>query len=111
MIILRKMAPLALLAAGLAACAAGSEASQHAAQSGTVAQILLGFWHGLIAPFTLIGEIINQLAPHALPWTFRFYETQHTGVLYDVGFLISLLAGPSILWTGRRRMTLNLAGR
>jgi hypothetical protein len=96
----RKIALCALLALALAACAAGSTASHEAAEAGALAQVVLGFWHGLIGPFTLIGEVIEEVAPNALPWSFRFYETQNTGVLYDVGFLLGLLGGPSILWSG-----------
>ncbi len=57
----------------------------------------------MIAPVTLIGEIINKLAPGALPWTFRFYEARDTGVLYDVGFFLGIFGGPSVGWTGSTR--------
>jgi hypothetical protein len=88
----------------LGACVAGSGESQHAAAGGMLSQGLLGFWHGVIAPVMLIGEIINRLAPHALPWTVRLYEARGTGVAYDVGFYLGLAGGPSILFTrGRRR--------
>ena len=100
--LLFKGACLAMLLA-VSACAAGTEASQTAAQTGVLNQLLLGFWHALIAPFTLIGEIINELAPGALPWSFRMYEARGTGVVYDVGFFIGLFAGPSVIWTGSRR--------
>ena len=89
--------------AALGACAAGSAASHHAADGGAVSQTILGFWHGLIAPLTLIGEIIQKLSPGTLPCTFRFYEPAGTGVLYDVGFFIGLISGPSVLWTGASR--------
>jgi len=98
---LAQIAPLLLLA--LSACAAGSEASHHAAQSGALQQIVLGFWHGLIAPITLIGEIVNKLLPNSLPWTFRFYEAANTEVLYDIGFFVGVIAGPSFIWTGASR--------
>lgn len=97
-----------LLAAGLlllsvSACAAGSEASHAAAQGSALYELVLGLWHGFIAPFTLIGEIINTIAPNTLPWTFRMYETQDTGPLYDLGFFIGVFGGPSVLWSGSRR--------
>ena len=91
------------LVALVSACAAGSEASHHAAQGGTVSQLILGFWHGVIAPVTLIGEIIQKLSPGTLPWTFRFYEPTNTGALYDLGFFVGMVAGPSVLWTGASR--------
>lgn len=98
-----KIAAAAVLLASLAACAAGSAESQHAAASGLLSQIVLGFWHGLIAPVTLVVEIINRLAPHTLPWNLRLYEARDTGVPYDVGFYLGLIGGPSMLWGGWRR--------
>ena len=95
-----------LLALGaLGACTAGSEASQHAATGGDLSQFLLGFWHGLIAPVTLIVEVINRLAAHALPWNLHLYESKGTGAAYDIGFYLGLAGGPPIVWTGwsRRR--------
>jgi hypothetical protein len=101
---LAKLALIALTVLGLAACVAASDASSQAAQGGTLSEFMLGLWHGIIAPVVLIGEIIEAVAPSILPWTFRVYETQNTGVLYDVGFFIGLLAGPSLLWTSRGRL-------
>lgn len=98
----QKYAPLALLLL-LGACVAGSAASNQAAHGGSVSEVVLGFWHGLIGPVTLIGEIINKITPGSLPWTFRFYETQNASVLYDVGFYVGLVVGPSMLWTGASR--------
>jgi hypothetical protein len=98
----RGLAACALLL-GLAACAAGSEASNQAAQAGSVSEVVLGFWHGLIAPIALIGEIINRISPGTLPWSFKLYEVRNLGVLYDLGFYLGLVAGPSILWTGASR--------
>jgi hypothetical protein len=93
---------LALLLA-VSACAAGTNASHQAVQSGVLSELLLGFWHGLMAPFTLIGEIIDRLAPGALPWKFRFYESRDTSVIYDVGFFVGLFGGPSAIWTSSTR--------
>lgn len=98
-----KLAPAALLLLALAACAAGSQASAQAAQGGSVSEVLLGFWHGIIAPITLIGEIVDKVSPGALPWSFRFYEARNPGVIYDLGFYVGLIAGPSMLWTGASR--------
>jgi hypothetical protein len=102
MLHLRKLAIAAALLS-LTACVAGTDASHQAAQGGSVSVFVLGLWHGLIGPITLIGEIINTLSPHTLPWTVHFYETQGSGVLYDVGFFVGLVAGPSILFSGVSR--------
>lgn len=107
---LSRLALAALLLLALAACAAGSQASGQAAHGGSVSEVILGFWHGIIAPVTLIGEIIDKLSPGALPWPVRFYEARNLGVLYDIGFYVGLVAGPSMLWTGasrRRAITLS----
>jgi hypothetical protein len=88
---------IALLLA-LGACAAGSAASQHAAGGGALYQFVLGFWHGVIAPVTLIVEIVNRLAPHALPWRFHLYEVKAAGMAYDIGFYLGLVGSPSFAW-------------
>jgi hypothetical protein len=88
----------------LGACVAGSVESHHAAAGGEWQQFLLGLWHGIIAPVTLIIEIVNRLAPHALPWRVRLYEAADTGVAYDVGFYLGLAGAPSTVFgTWRRR--------
>jgi hypothetical protein len=93
------VAVLGLATVALAACVAGSGESGHTASGGLIAQLLLGFWHGIIAPITLIGEIINHFAPHVLPWTVHMYETRAAGLAYDAGFYLGLAGGPSIFWT------------
>jgi hypothetical protein len=94
-------AGIALLALG--ACAAGSGESQHAAQAGALSQLLLGFWHGLIAPVALIVEVVNAFAPHLLPWTMHLYESKGTGVIYDVGFYLGLAGSPTLVFSRRSR--------
>ena len=89
----------------LGGCVAGSGDSQHAATAGALSQILLGVWHGVIAPITLIGEVINVFAPHALPWSVRLYESKGAGVRYDVGFYLGRVGSPlfaSSRWRPRR---------
>jgi hypothetical protein len=100
-----KFAVATLLVMTLVACAAGSADAEHAAHAGLLSTFVLGFWHGLIAPVTLVVEVINQVATRgALPWSPHFYQ-EGAGVAYDVGFFIGIIAGPSILWSGswRRR--------
>lgn len=86
-----------VLILALCGCVAGSGDSEHAASGSLLSQFLLGVWHGLVSPVTLIGEVINVLAPHVLPWSVRMYETKGTGVLYDVGFYIGLAGSPIIV--------------
>jgi hypothetical protein len=82
----------------LAACAAGGVESQQAAHGGWFSQLLLGFWHGLIAPITLLVEIGHSLLPHTIPWAIRLYETRGASVVYDVGFYVGLSGAPSFAW-------------
>jgi hypothetical protein len=85
----------------LSACVAGSGESGHAASGGLLSELLLGFWHGLIGPLTLIGEVINRFFPHLLPWQVHLYETKASGAAYDLGFYLGLAGGPSFAF-GRR---------
>jgi hypothetical protein len=87
----------------VSACTAGTAESQHAAAGGDLSQLLLGFWHGLIAPVTLIVEVVNRFAPHLLPWSLHLYESKDTGVLYDVGFYFGLVSSPSLAFRGWAR--------
>jgi len=89
----------------LAACAAGSGESEHAASGGVLSQLLLGFWHGLIAPVMLLIEVIDKFAPKLLPWSVKFYEARGTGVVYDIGFYFGLVGSPvfaGVGWSRRR---------
>lgn len=87
----------------VAACAAGSGESEHAASGGVLSQLLLGFWHGLIAPVMLVIEVIDKFAPKLLPWSVKFYEARGTGVVYDIGFYFGLVGSPLLAHTGWRR--------
>jgi hypothetical protein len=98
-----KVAGLMLVVLALSACVAGSEESHHAAAGGLLSQLLLGFWQGIIAPATLLVEVINHFAPHALPWQLHMYETTATGWAYDVGFYFGLLGGPGAVLGGWSR--------
>ncbi|HEY2177923.1 MAG TPA: hypothetical protein VGH15_05015 [Caulobacteraceae bacterium] len=84
---------LALL---LSACAAGGVESHQAAQGGILSQFLLGLWHGIISPITLLVEIGHKLFPGIIPWAIRLYETRDATVVYDVGFYLGLAGAPSM---------------
>ena len=57
----------------------------------------------IIAPITLIVEIINALVPRLVPWHVHLYETKGAGVFYDVGFYIGIASHPIALSRGRWR--------
>ncbi len=100
---LAKIAVVTVLLLALSACVAGSGESHHAAAGGPLSQGLLGFWQGIIAPLTLLGEVINHFAPHTLPWEVHMYETTGTGWAYDIGFYFGLLGGPGAIFGGWSR--------
>ena len=86
----------------LAACAAGTPQAHQAAAGGVLSQLVLGFWHGIIAPLTLLVEVIRKVAPHLLPWPWRLYEPGNASVAYDVGFYFGLAGGPAAVWSRSR---------
>ncbi len=95
-----EIAVLVVAAATLAACAAGSADARQAAGGGPLSELILGFWHGLIAPITLIVEIIHRYVPGVLPFDWRMYQGT-VGVPYDIGFYLGLAGGPSFLFSRR----------
>ena len=86
----------------LGGCVAGSGDAGQAASGGFLSQFLLGLWHGLIGPLTLVGEVVNHFAPHLLPWKVRFYEAKASGAPYDAGFYLGLAGSPMLVWSRRR---------
>ena len=87
---------------GLSACAAGSGDAHAAASGGLLSQFFLGLWHGIIAPLTLLVEVVNKLLPGVLPWKPHFFE-EGTGVPYDVGFYLTVGGGVHFATRGYRR--------
>jgi hypothetical protein len=59
----------------------------------------LGLWRGVIAPVTLIAEIINQLVPHVLPWRPNFLE-DGAGAAYGLGVHRTLSGAPHLVLHG-----------
>jgi hypothetical protein len=49
---------------------------------GRVAGILLGLWHGIISPVTLILSFVNQAV--------QMYEVHNDGSQYNLGFLLGV---------------------
>ena len=50
---------------------------------------LMGLWHGLLAPWTLIARFFINVEMYALP---------NTGFNYDLGFLLGVTASIPIGW-------------
>jgi hypothetical protein len=96
-----RIGPKLLFVCGLAllltACAAGGVESAQAAHGGALSLFLLGLWHGIIAPITLLVEIGHRLLPHTIPWAIRLYELKANSVVYDVGFFLGVGGGPVVV--------------
>ena len=43
----------------------------------------MGVWHGLIAPFALIGHLFDK--------SIGFYQSGNAGFSYDIGFCLGIL--------------------
>jgi len=68
----------------LTACAAGAnEAVGIADVDGDVAGFWLGFWHGLIAPITLLISLFKDGV--------NVYEIHNNGNWYDFGFVFAIV--------------------
>ena len=65
----------------LSACAAGNGTYSPEDTAG----FFSGIWHGWIAPFALLAHIFDG--------DIRIYETNNTGIWYDVGFYIAVISG------------------
>lgn len=85
----------------LAACAAGSPDAARAAGGGALSQLVLGFWHGIIAPITLLIEVLRRYVPGLIPWPWRLYQGGGASVPYDIGFYFGLAGGPSFVFWRR----------
>ena len=68
-----------LLIVGLSGCAH----QPSGAVSPSAPGFLLGLWHGLIAPISLVGSFFAD---------YRMYAFPNSGVLYDLGFLLGTSA-------------------
>jgi hypothetical protein len=97
----RVLVIVALLSLG--ACVAGSGEATHMAMKGGLAQFILGLWHGLIAPLTMILEVLDHLDPGLLPWKVHIYQAAAQGIFYDLGFYIGIAGSPVVIWSRGRR--------
>lgn len=64
----------------LSACAPGGDS-----YANDEAGFFSGVWHGWIAPFSIILHFFDD--------QFRVYETNNTGIWYDVGFYMAIISG------------------
>ena len=61
---------------------------------GAVAGILLGLWHGIISPITLILSFLNPAV--------QMYEVHNDGAPYNLGFLLGIVILVAVLGFLRR---------
>lgn len=62
---------------------------------GQVASVLLGLWHGIISPVTLIVSFFNK--------DVQIYEVHNDGSLYNLGFLLGFAVLIFVLVLSSRR--------
>jgi hypothetical protein len=94
-----------VLALSLTACLAGSREASNMSATGWVPSLLIGFWHGLIAPITFIMKGLATYYPdqlHVLPYIFwgpwEVYDGHLAGFVYNFGFCFGLLLPPALIW-------------
>jgi hypothetical protein len=93
---------LTVIALTMTACVAGTQTATDFAATGPLPQVLLGFWHGLIAPFMLLYGFV---APYIVPGydqQWHVYEGITAGFSYHLGFCFGVLVWPFFL-LGRAR--------
>lgn len=52
--------------------------------------LVLGVWHGLLAPYSLVARFVND--------DIEMYATQNSGWFYDAGFLIGTAGSVPFGW-------------
>lgn len=75
----------------LSACAPGTEV-----YADDRAGFFSGVWHGWIAPISILWHFFFDDGV-------RIYETNNTGIWYDVGFYVAIISGFGSLSLTRRR--------
>ncbi len=50
---------------------------------------LMGIWHGIVAPYSLIVRLFLDIKMYAIP---------NSGILYDLGFLIGIVGAIPLGW-------------
>ena len=78
---MRKWMAGLLIVVALSACAPGTDNYNNDDPAG----FFSGIWHGWIAPVTLVVQIFND--------EIRIYEQDNTGLAYDFGFYMAIIAG------------------
>jgi hypothetical protein len=72
---------IGLIVVTMAACVPGGGEFHKENPAG----LLIGIWHGWIAPISLIISLFNP--------SVRIYELNNTGFWYDFGFYIAIISG------------------
>lgn len=83
---LGKIVLLALISILLTGCTFAGDSS--ALTEGTPG-LLMGIWHGIVAPYTLIVRFFLDIKMYAMP---------NSGLGYDVGFLLGIIGAIPLGW-------------
>jgi len=81
-----KIAILTLIIIVLTGCTFAGDSSSLA--SGTPG-FLMGIWHGIVAPYTLIVRFFLDIKMYAIP---------NSGIGYDLGFLLGIIGAIPLGW-------------
>jgi len=84
--ILPKIILLAVISLLLTGCTFAGDSS--AITQGTPG-FIMGLWHGIIAPYTLIVRFFLDIHMYAIP---------NTGIGYDAGFLLGIIGAIPLGW-------------
>jgi len=81
-----KIALIGLMLTILTAC---TFAGDSAALTDGTPSFLMGIWHGIIAPYTIIVRFFLEIKMYAIP---------NSGLGYDIGFLIGIIGAIPLGW-------------
>ncbi len=98
-----KVVILGGLALTLTACIAGTTDSAQAATGPAMAQMVLGFWHGLLAPFLILAELARRFFPASIHFSWTAYQAGVVGFPYNIGYCFGLVSWPFMIWARLRR--------
>ncbi len=86
----------------LAGCIAGTPEATNVMAAGDGAALVLGFWHGMIAPVTFLVSMVGVYHPGLIAGGVRVYQGATVGFSYNLGFCFGLFFWPFfLLWRPR----------
>lgn len=104
-----KIVLFGVLALTLCGCLPGSHGAAAVGSGGWLAHLMLGFWHGMVAPLTFAMEMASKFAPdfvRSLPYglwgPWYAFDSGEAGFAYNMGFCFGLFFLPSFVFVRPR---------